>query len=111
MPLILSINIQRTIIKLSNISVKSATKKKGLPIPRKPRTKIVNKDRYRFAWDTDDKTSQSEPPAPVSDAARNHIPNPYQYSKLVHEKIAAVRAKSTIEYDANIDYAQDPTLY
>merc|ERR1711937_304596 len=35
-------------------------KKKGLPIPRKPRGKIVNIPRKRFSWDTDEKTPQRE---------------------------------------------------
>jgi len=87
-------------------------KKKGLSIPRKPRGKIVNVDRVRFSWDTDDKKPQSEPPVPCSDAARNHVPNPYLNSNLTHEKIVAERAKSTLDNgDVNVDYAQDSTLY
>ncbi len=93
-------------------SVKEA-KKKGFPIPRKPRiaSKIKNVDRYRFSWDTDEKMPQREPPAPVSDAARNHVPNPYLNSNITHEKVLAERAKSTCGKEVNIDYAQDPTLY
>jgi len=86
-------------------------KKKGFPIPRKPRGKIQNVDRYRFSWDTDEKRPQLEPPTPVSDAARNHVPNPYVNSNLTHEKILVERAKSTCGKEVNIDYAQDPTLY
>jgi len=87
-------------------------KKKGLPPPRKPRGKMPNRDRLRFEWDNDEKRAQTEPPLPVSDAARNHVPNPYVNSNLSHEKIAAVRAKSTIpSKDVNVDYAQDPSLY
>merc|ERR1712238_294098 len=87
-------------------------KKKGLSIPRKPRGKIVNVDRVRFSWDIDDKKPQSEPPVPCSDAARNHVPNPYLNSNLAHEKIVAERAKSTLDNgDVNVDYAQDSTLY
>ena len=89
----------------------NVAKKKGLPIPRKPRGKIVNIPRKRFSWDTDETTPQSEPPLPVSDAARNHVPNPYLNSNLSHEKVAAERAKSTLPKDVNIDYAQDATLY
>ena len=96
-------------------SVKDA-KKKGFPIPRKPRfqNKIKNIPRKRFSWDTDEKTPQLEPPTPVSDAARNHVPNPYMNSSITHEKIAEQRAKSTCGVPGeglNIDYAQDPTLY
>ena len=96
-------------------SVKDA-KKKGFPIPRKPRfkNKIKNIPRKRFSWDTDEKTPQLEPPTPVSDAARNHVPNPYMNSSIIHEKILEQRAKSTCGVPGeglNIDYAQDPTLY
>ena len=87
-------------------------KKKNLPIPRKPRGKIQNVDRVRFSWDTDELTPQSEPPLPYSDAARNHVPNPYLNSNLTHEKILAERAKSTIKNkDVNIDHGQDSTLF
>ena len=87
-------------------------KKKGLPPPRKPRGQMIQRERLRFEWDTDEKKPQAEPPLPVFDAARNHVPNPYKNSNLVHEKIAAIRAKSTIpSKDVNIDYDQDATLY
>ena len=91
-------------------SVKEA-KKKGFSIPRKPRGKIKNIPRKRFSWDTDEKTPQKEPPSPVTDAARNHVPNSYLNSNLTHEKIMTERAKSTCGKEVNIDYAQDPNLY
>jgi len=67
--------------------------------------------RKKFAYDDIPSRPATEPPLPVSDAARNHVPNPYVNSSLTHEKIVAERAKSTIGKDVNIDYAQDPTLY
>merc|ERR1719162_1616683 len=90
----------------------SDAKKKGLPIPRKPRGTIVNVDRVRFSWDTDSTKPQSEPPLPCHEAARKHVPNPYLNSEITHEKIVAERKKSTLDNeDVNIDYAQDPSLY
>eukprot|EP00934_Nitzschia_sp_Nitz4_P004784 Nitzschia sp. Nitz4//scaffold86_size83305//70770//74855//NITZ4_005273-RA/size83305-processed-gene-0.109-mRNA-1//-1//CDS//3329559283//4774//frame0 len=69
--------------------------------------------RMKFSYDEVPPTPATEPPLPVSDAARNHVPNPYLNSKITHEKIEAVRAKSTIPAGkaANIDYAQSATLY
>jgi 5-methyltetrahydrofolate--homocysteine methyltransferase len=70
--------------------------------------------RKKFSYDEVTPTPATEPPLPVSDAARNHVPNPYVNSKITHEKITAVRAKSTIpkdKGDVNIDYAQDASIY
>ena len=52
--------------------------------------------RKKFSYDDVPPTPATEPPLPFSDAAKNHVPNPYMNSKLTHEKIVAVRAKSTI---------------
>ncbi|KAG7364831.1 methionine synthase [Nitzschia inconspicua] len=87
-------------------------KKKGLPPPRKPRGQMPQREKLHFEWDTDEKNAQDEPPVPVSDAARNHVPNPYLNSNLMHDKIAAFRSKSTIpNKEININYAQDPMIY
>mmetsp|Transcript_60505 Transcript_60505/g.91260 ORF Transcript_60505/g.91260 Transcript_60505/m.91260 type:complete len:1363 (+) Transcript_60505:182-4270(+) len=68
--------------------------------------------RLQFDYDKVAPKPATEPPLPVFDAARNHVPNPYRNSSVVHEKIAAVRAKSSHpNKDLNIDYAQDATLY
>ena len=68
--------------------------------------------RVKFSYDDVEPTPAVEPPLPVSDAARNHVPNPYMNSKLTHEKILAIRAKSTHpNKDLNIDFAQEATLY
>ena len=52
------------------------------------------------------------PPAPTSHAAQNCVPNPYVNTALTHEKIVAIREKSTMDVSStNIDWAQDPSLY
>jgi len=87
-------------------------RKKGLPPPRKPRGKIQNMPRMKFSYDDVEPKPATEPPLPTSDAAQNHVPNPYLNSKLTHEKIQAIRnkAKATIQ-DQNIDFAQPEDLY
>ena len=65
--------------------------------------------RKQFDYDKVEPKPAVEPPLPTSYAARNHVPNPYTNSNT-HEKIAAIRAKSTIK-DVNIDYAQPSDLY
>jgi 5-methyltetrahydrofolate--homocysteine methyltransferase len=68
--------------------------------------------RKQFDYDNVEPKPAVEPPTPVSDVARNHVPNPYMNSSLVHEKIAAVRAKSSHpNKDLNIDYQQPATAY
>lgn len=67
--------------------------------------------RKRFSYDDISPAPATEPPLPVSDAARNHVPSHYNYSQITHEKILAQRAKSTLPEGTNIDYGQDPTLY
>ena len=69
--------------------------------------------RVEFDYDKIPAKPAVEPPLPSSEAAQNHVPNSYLNSQLAHEKIAAIRAKSTISAkDAvNIDYAQDAGLY
>jgi len=87
-------------------------KKKGLPPPRKPRGKPVNKPRVLFDYDKVEPKPALEPPTPSSDVAKNHVPNSYQNAKLTHEKIAAIRAKATTAgKDINIDYSQPSDLY
>ena len=88
-------------------------KKKKLAPPRKPRGKIVNQPRMQFDYDNVEPKPAVEPPLPTSDAAQNHVPNPYMNSKLTHEKILADRAKSLHPKgkDLNIDYPQDSSLY
>ena len=85
-------------------------RKKGLPMPRKPRGKIVNQPRLEFDYDKVEPKPATEPPLPVSDVARNHVPNTYLNSNITHEKIAAIRAKATIN-NPNLDYAQPNDLY
>ncbi len=69
--------------------------------------------RVEFDYDKIPAKPAVEPPLPTSEAARNHAPNPYVNSQLTHEKIAAIRAKSTIpaKDTLNVDYAQDAGLY
>ena len=68
--------------------------------------------RLQFDYDKVEPKPAVEPPLPFSEAARNHVPNPYMNSKVAHEKIMAVRAKSTHpNKDLNIDFSQPATLY
>ena len=62
--------------------------------------------RKLFYYDHVEPKPATEPPLPTSEAAQNHTPSHYTYSKLTHEKIAAIRAKSTIPNAPCIDYAQ-----
>nr|UKS50382.1 B12-dependent methionine synthase isoform 2 [Karenia mikimotoi] len=63
-----------------------------------------------------------EPPLPVGQAARDHVPFSYKNSALTHPKIAAVREEAAknmaLEYsaklfggDAKIDHAQEASVY
>jgi len=67
--------------------------------------------RKEFDYDKLPPREATEPPLPTSDAAQNHVPNPYRNSNLVHEKILAERAKSTLGPDVAIDWSQDPDTY
>ncbi|GMH78135.1 hypothetical protein TrLO_g12500, partial [Triparma laevis f. longispina] len=70
-----------------------AKKEKKAP-PRKPRGRPVKIPRMTFDYDNIAPVPAFEPPKPTSDAAQNYTPNPYQNSKLTHEKILEIRAKS-----------------
>ena len=82
-------------------------KKKNLPIPRKPRCKPVNRPRKEFVYDMLEPKPTFELPCHTSDEARNHISNPYDNSRLTHERILTIYANSSIFKDSsNIDYNQ-----
>jgi Pterin binding enzyme/Homocysteine S-methyltransferase len=84
--------------------------KHGNELPKKPRGKPIIRPRKQFAYDNVDPVPATEPPLPTSYAAKNHVPNPYINSTLVHEQIAAIRAKATIQ-GQNLDYQQPADLY
>ena len=67
--------------------------------------------RLQFYYDKIPPKPATEPPLPTSDAAQNHVPNPYINSNLTHEKIAAIRAKATNPTKPNIDYTQPSDTY
>ena len=67
--------------------------------------------RKQFDYDNVTPKPATEPPLPTSDAARNHVPNHYCNSRLTHEKIAAIRAGSTLPTSPTIDYAQSSDTY
>ncbi|KAL7558641.1 hypothetical protein ACA910_019470 [Epithemia clementina (nom. ined.)] len=88
-------------------------KKNGLPPPRKPRGNMPKLPRLKFSYDEVDPVPASEPPLPISDAALNHVPNPYTYSAITHEKVKDIREKSTLpaEKRDKIDYQLSPETY
>ena len=85
-------------------------KKKGQEPPRKPRGKPIVRPRLKFDYDYVEPTAATEPPLPFSNAAKNHIPNPYMNTNITHEQIAAIRAKATIQ-GQTMDYPQPAELY
>ena len=97
-------------------------RKKGAAPPRKPRGRITNQPRLKFPYDDVVPVPTKEPPVPTSYAAQNHVPNPYCNTKLTHESIREIRAKSTMTdvgvsgapagwSDLKIDWCQDSDLY
>jgi len=87
-------------------------RKKGVPPPRKPRGQMPNLPRMQFSYDSVPPKPATEPPLPVSDAARNHVPNPYLNSNITHPKILEYRAKSSHPNKSlNINYSQGASLY
>jgi 5-methyltetrahydrofolate--homocysteine methyltransferase len=86
-------------------------KKKGTPMPKKPRGKPVNRPRKLFDYDKIPPRPATEPPLPTSEAAQNHVPNPYINTGLTHAKILEERAKSTMPKDTQVDWAQPADLY
>jgi 5-methyltetrahydrofolate--homocysteine methyltransferase len=83
------------------------------------------KRNVQFDWEKQAPQKATEPPLPVSNAARNHVPNHYMNSSLQHPKVLAVRAAAAranagaesakIFGDASIDFAQKvnkfPTIF
>jgi len=86
-------------------------KKKGLPMPKKPRGPVLKLERKKFDYDLIPPRPAAEPPLPSYEAAQNHVPNPYKNSQVGHERILAVRSKSTMDKDVSIDYDQPHGLY
>ena len=66
--------------------------------------------RKKFAYDEVPPKPATEPPLPFSLAARNHVPNPYVNTNLIHEQIIAIRAKASIQ-GQDMDYQQSVDLY
>jgi len=85
-------------------------KKKGLPLPKKPRGKMPELSKsVRFSWQSDEKVQLTEPPAPTSDAARNKTPNTYKYDGLTHPLIVEARTNGTKGY--KMDWSQPKNMY
>uniref|UniRef100_A0A7S2W2U1 methionine synthase n=1 Tax=Mucochytrium quahogii TaxID=96639 RepID=A0A7S2W2U1_9STRA len=81
-------------------------RKKGLPPPKKPKIKVVNKPRLQFpSWERAIKPASNEPPLPYSEAAEKKIPNSYRYESQC-EKVANMRTR----YDG-LDWSQPSELY
>jgi len=75
-------------------------------------TEIKRLERLQFSYDNISPKRSYEPPLPTSDAARNHIPNQYNYSQFSHVKITSIRSKTSGEvFDTPISYCQDFDLY
>lgn len=90
----------------------------GTPAPPAPpaapapaERKFEQHPRMQFDYDSIPPKPATEPPLPTSDAARNHVPNPYNYASITHEKIAAIRARATNPTKPNLDYSQKHDLY
>jgi len=72
----------------------------------------VNRPRKDFAYDTLELKPAFELPCPTSDAARNHVPNPYVNSRFNHERILTRCTNSSIfKASLNIDYNQAEDQY
>jgi 5-methyltetrahydrofolate--homocysteine methyltransferase len=67
--------------------------------------------RKKFDYDFTPPQPAGEPPLPSYEVAQNHVPNPYKNSQVCHERILAVRSKSTMDKDVSIDYDQPHGLY
>ena len=88
------------------------TKNKFFPPPRKPRCKHVNRPRKEFDYDSLEPKPPFKLPCPTSDAARNHVHNPYVNSRLTHERILTICADSSIFKDSlHIDCNQAEDQY
>lgn len=79
------------------------------------------KRNVQFDWENKAPRKATEPPLPVSEAARNHVPNHYKNSELEHPKILAVRASAAktnalgesakIFGNSFLDFAQDANTF
>eukprot|EP00613_Pedinella_sp_CCMP2098_P066441 CAMPEP_0171984892 /NCGR_PEP_ID=MMETSP0993-20121228/274057_1 /TAXON_ID=483369 /ORGANISM="non described non described, Strain CCMP2098" /LENGTH=1618 /DNA_ID=CAMNT_0012637731 /DNA_START=56 /DNA_END=4913 /DNA_ORIENTATION=- len=86
-------------------------KKKGLPMPKKPRGAMVTKARtVKFSWETDEKVQQKEPPCPTSDEAQNKVPNPYKYNEGKMPPLVS-EARTIGTKGLKMDWSQPKDLY
>jgi hypothetical protein len=53
----------------------------------------------------------TEPPLPSSDAAQNHVPNPYLNGQLTTRRLSRSATALAADQRANIDYKQEATTY
>mmetsp|Transcript_24912 Transcript_24912/g.36740 ORF Transcript_24912/g.36740 Transcript_24912/m.36740 type:complete len:1388 (-) Transcript_24912:185-4348(-) len=96
----------------------AAARKKGLPLPKKPRV-IVKIPRKTFDYDDVPERPALEPPAPTSEYAQKKIPSSYQGSARTHPNVVKVRsgnldpiaAKAPGWSDLTIDWAQPSNMY
>ena len=65
----------------------------------------------QFDYDKVELTPATEPPLPTSEAAWNHVLNPYLDPKITHEKVAAICAMATNLTKPKLDYAQSSDTY
>merc|ERR1719356_2312995 len=66
-------------------------RKANRPKPRIPSSWLERKERVaHFDWEDIVPKPATEPPLPVGQAARDHVPNHYKNSTFTHPKIAAV---------------------
>jgi hypothetical protein len=68
-----------------------AARKKGLPIPKKPKSSMIKQPRTKFAYDDIPDRPALEPPAPTSEYAQKKIPASYRGSNVTDSRVVAVR--------------------
>merc|ERR1719491_1964226 len=88
-----------------------AIKKQSTPA-KMMKAKFKKHAKKKFTYDDIEPKPATEPPLPSSDAAQNHVPNPYMNSNLHHDTIAAIRAKATNPKKGyNMNFEQPSNLY
>jgi hypothetical protein len=95
-----------------NLPVWMDAKKKGLPPPGKPRgCKMVQIPKLQFDYVRVAPTPATEPPTPTSDAAQDHISNPYRNSLFHRHMNPILRYVAKVHWLRNGKDIVSPELY